>query len=270
MSAPLRPRLFAALLCLVVAWQVVGALDVLGLRYPGVSVWVVVVLGNAVPPLLGLIWPAIWRRAPIPSPEEVRLPRLVWLGFVAWAAWAGGYYVIAERVIASAQPLSPAWTTRWESNLPIVPAAVLVYMGVHPLSALPFFGLRSFETLRRHAIGHFVILGVSAAAWLALPLTLPRAPLPAPEGSLGLWVLTSLRGNDPPVNLLPSTHCSMAIYAALALRTIDPRLGAWAALTAIGIAIATLLTRQHYLLDVVTGVTLGLVVGGAVWRRSAT
>lgn len=258
MNVGLRARLFAALLCLTVGWQACALLDALGVRYPGRALWVVIVLGNALPTLAGLAWPALFRRAPA---GEARLERLAFWGLLAWGVWASGYYLIAACIAPSAAPLPAAWRATWESSLPIMPAAVLVYMGVHPLSVLPFFGLRTVSALRRHLVGHGAILVTSFGAWLAWPLVLPREALPAEGGSLGVWVLTSLRGSDPAVNLLPSTHCSMAVFAALALRTVDRRLGAWAQITAVGIALATLLTRQHYLLDVVTGVALGLVVG---------
>lgn len=258
MGVSWRARAFAAFFCLTVCWQLCALLDALGVRYPGPALLAVVVLGNALPPIAGLSWPALFRRAPA---GEAALDGLWSWGPLAWGLWAGGYFLVGGYVASSATPLTTPWLTRWESNLPIIPAAVLVYMGVHPLSVLPFFGLRTVRALRRHLVGHGVIVATSLAAWLAWPLTLPRAPLPATEGSLGLWVLASLRGNDPPLNLLPSTHCSMAVFAALALRTVDRRLGAWAGSTAFGIALATLLTRQHYVVDVVTGVALGLAVG---------
>lgn len=258
MNGTLRARSFAALFCLTLSWQLCALLEALGARYPGHALGAVIVLGNAVPIIAGFATPALFGRAPR---GETALAPLAFSGPLAWALWAGGYYLVAARVAASAAPLPGSWTTKWEMSLPILPATVLVYLGVHPLSALPFFGLRTVRALRRHLVGHGAIVGTSMGAWLLCPLTLPRAPLPPHQGSLGLWVLTSLRGSDPPVNLLPSTHCSMAVFAALALRTIDRRLGAWALLTAAGIAVATLLTRQHYVVDVVTGCLLGLLVG---------
>lgn len=258
MNGTLRGRAFVALLCLTVSWQLCALLEALGVRYPGPVLGAVIVLGNALPLLAGFASPALFGRAPR---GEIALAPLAFWGPLAWGSWAGGYYLVAAHVAASAAPLPSNWTAKWEMSLPILPATVLVYMGVHPLSALPFFGLRTVKALRRHLVAHGAIVATSMAAWLAWPLTLPRAPLPPHHGSLGLWVLTSLRGSDPPVNLLPSTHCSMAVFAALALRTIDRRLGAWALLTAAGIAVATLLTRQHYVVDVVTGCLLGLLAG---------
>ena len=80
-------------------------------------------------------------------------------------------------------------------------------------------------------------------------------------------MLASMRGHDPAVNLLPSTHCSMAVYAVYGLRGQRGLLWPWSVVTMIGIALSTLLTRQHYLVDVVSGLILGAVVGRHVHRR---
>jgi hypothetical protein len=209
-----------------------------------------------------------WARSPEKDSSPDRLtPREEGLAAAAavgaWALWAGVYYLAGALA-------SPARTHQlagsWESSLPFAASASLVYLGVHPLSVSPGFALESRSALRRHLRGQLAIVAVSAAFWLLFPVSYPRGPLDE-SGTVGAWVLGQIRGNDPDVNCFPSTHCAMAIHAALSLRAASP-LGPWALLAALAIAISTLLTRQHYLLDALAGVTLGL----AVWyggRRAA-
>jgi membrane-associated phospholipid phosphatase len=86
-----------------------------------------------------------------------------------------------------------------------------------------------------------------------------RLALPAPKDApdFGVWVLAALYGRDPTVNCLPSTHCAMAIYAAVAIARVDRRLAVWAVVSAVLIGASTLFTQEHYFLDVITGYLLG-------------
>lgn len=126
---------------------------------------------------------------------------------------------------------------------------------------LPFARAATGAALRRISIGFAVIIAVSVVAWVGVPVSFPRA-LAATGDGLGAWVLTSLRGSDPPVNCLPSSHCAMAVHAALRLRGEARPLAWWSALTAVAIAVSTMMLRQHYAVDVVAGVALGL---GVTW-----
>lgn len=252
----LRPRVFAGLLGLVLAGQALALADALGLRWP--DPFAVCVVAT---PLSLVVGARFWRRLPATARGS---EGALWVGAAAWALWAGAYYLVAWAVGARATPLSPPWTLALESRWPIVPASVLVYLGVHPLSVMPYYGLRSARAFERHALGHLAIVGVSVLAWVCAPVSLPRAALPDAAGSLGMWVLASMRGHDPAVNCLPSTHCSLAVYSALALRPVGGWIAPWALCTALAIALSTLLTRQHYALDVVVGVALGVWVSRRV------
>lgn len=259
-SESVRPRLFMALVGWIVAALTLGLLDWLGLRWS--DPYKVVVAANVLSPLAGAL---LWRHAPASCHEAVGRP---WIGPLAWGLWAGLYYLVSATVAGRATLLSHHWAGAVHLTLPLVPWSVMVYLCVHPLSVLPFFGLRDPARFNRHLIGHLAIIAVSVAAWMLVPLTLPREALPPTAGSLGLWVLASMRGHDPPVNLLPSTHCAMAVYAAFALRHVHLWLGRGATGMAFAIAVSTLLTRQHDLMDVFSGVLLGAAVGARVHLRS--
>lgn len=176
-------------------------------------------------------------------------------GAAVWALWAGVYYLAGALAAGRARQLGGAW----ESSLPAVASASLVYLGVHPLSVSPALALATRPALRRHLAGQLVIVAVSATFWFLAPVSYPRGPI-GEEGGLGAWVLANIQGHDPDVNCFPSTHCAMAIHAAWSLREACPRLGPWALATAVAIAASTLLTRQHYPVDVIAGLALGLAV----------
>jgi len=143
------------------------------------------------------------------------------------------------------------------SRLPVVPAWSLIYMAVHPLSVLPWFFAKSSKDNARFLISMGIMLVVSVICWTAWPLATVRILPPGAEANFGGWVLARIYQFDPSANCFPSTHCAMAICVAWSIWHSNRALGTWAMLTALLIAVSTLLTRQHYLADVVAGLALG-------------
>ncbi len=251
-----RSAATAVFVALVAGGQVVALGELLGVRWPSPAVTLVLALG-VVP-----AWVGAWAfRAAVQGSGYARGAIVAPL---AWLLWAGSYYAVAACTDPSrAHVLAEGLAAR----LPFVPAVAPLYLGVHPLSALPFVRATSDDALRRVTIGHVLIVLVSVVAWLSVPVSFPRS-LAATGGSFGAWSLNSIRGSDPIVNCLPSTHCAMAFHAAWRLRHDGRLLAGWSAATAVLIAISTMLLRQHYAVDVVAGVALGVVVAWGVdrWR----
>jgi membrane-associated phospholipid phosphatase len=252
-AARARAAASAAILALVVGGQLLTLGELLGARWPPPSVTLPLALGAA--PMAVAAWRGL-RAAPGPA-----YARGVLLAVPAWVFWGACYY-------AAAALTDPARTRVLDegiaAQLAFVPALTPLYLGVHPLSVLPFARATTDAALRRTTLGYVVIVAISVAAWLAVPVSFPRS-LAAGDG-FGAWVLTTLRGSDPPINCLPSTHCAMAVHAAFRLRREARALAWWSAVTAALIAASTVLLRQHYLVDVEAGVALGLGVAWGVDR----
>ncbi len=251
-----RSAATAVLVALAAGGQMVAVGELLGVRWPSPAVTLALALG-VVPALVGA-----WAfRSATPG---LAYAKGVAVAPLAWMLWAGGYYAVAACVDPTrAQVLAGGLAAR----LPFVPAVAPLYLGVHPLSALPFARATSDDVLRRVTIGHVVIVLVSVVAWLSVPVSFPRS-LAATGASFGAWSLNSIRGSDPVVNCLPSTHCAMAFHAAWRLRHEGRLLSGWSAATAALIALSTMLLRQHYAVDVAAGLALGAVVTRGVdrWR----
>ncbi len=203
-------------------------------------------------PLLGTalgLWRGLLKR---PQP---RTP-LRWLavGLVLFATWAGGYFLLGLW-------MDPARVHtldgRLEAALPFVPNTALVYLGVHPLFLLPFALLEEDAALARHAQAAAGVIGVCFAAWALFPVAIDRPVLDPALPGFGAYVFRTIQGSDPPINCLPSSHCAMALLSALSLRRTNRVLGPWLLVTAAAIGAATVLTRQHYVVDVVAGYALG-------------
>lgn len=252
-----RGRLFSSVLGLVAGGQLLALLDAVGLRVPAPGV------GFSAAALLCFGLGALFPRPPV-AERDAR--GWWWMALLAWGSWAGLYYLTA---FATAGRPAVTLLLPGENTLPASPPWVLVYLGVHPFSLLPFFALQG-KYLKFHTAGQLAIVAVSVACWWLIPATMPREPLPEDPGSIGRWALLQMRGSDPASNCLPSTHCAVSLFAALALKDLGAGFRAWSIGTFVAIVLSTLFTRQHALLDVLAGVALGYLAHKLRLRHAAT
>ena len=96
-----------------------------------------------------------------------------------------------------------------------------------------------------------------------------RAPRPAVvigEG-FAVWGLRFLYSADPPYNCFPSLHVAHSFVSALTCWRVHRPVGMVAVLCASVVAVSTLFTKQHYMIDVLAGVLLACAAA-AVWLRT--
>ncbi len=152
----------------------------------------------------------------------------------------------------------------WELDLPFVPSALWIYLSLFllwPLQPL-VLGPREIWRLTGRL---FLATLLASLVFLAFPASLgfvrqlPADPLLA---ALYEWLFRL----DHPHNLVPSLHVATSALVLLAFRSSMPRLQVlwWLWLTLI--ALSTLLTHQHHLLDVATGLGLALGVHGVLGK----
>jgi hypothetical protein len=119
----------------------------------------------------------------------------------------------------------------------------------------------------RYVWGFAVLAIVSFVVFLLVPI---RGPKPMVEHPTGMYWLLQLY--DVPLNSLPSLHAGMVVFT-LAFgnriigsdvgRGVKPLFALWGGL----ILYATLATKEHYVVDIVAGVALGLIVDRWTWSR---
>ena len=150
------------------------------------------------------------------------------------------------------------WVTRtaWDRHIPFRPEWVWVYL-------LPYLvGPVVAGSLSRPTFAWFVRRGLAAVlASLAVFVVCPTRTVRPTADGLGDGTTAALYRNmvgidEPPANAAPSLHVSLTCLLALALVRDYPRW--WPAATAgAGLVwLATLLTQQHHLIDVATGILL--------------
>jgi membrane-associated phospholipid phosphatase len=180
----------------------------------------------------------------------------VWWVFVYFGAdWVTGLRSDRMRVYFAA-----------ELKLPLVPEFLLVYLSLDPLFLIAPFVLRTRAEIRALTIALFGATSVAGVCFLLLPAELAY---PA-QGIEGFWsdLFALNRQIVLRYNLIPSLHVALSTVTLAAYGTCR---GAWGRilLAAWGglIGLSTLLTHQHHVVDVVTGLLLGWAAYRLLYRR---
>jgi hypothetical protein len=172
------------------------------------------------------------------------LPVTLWWGFVYHGAnWLTDLRSDRIRVHLDA-----------ELAMPFLPPFILAYLSMDLVFVPAPFILRSRWELEALALSLVVVTAVAGLSFLLFP-----AELAYPPCDPGAWsgLFSFAREMALPYNLVPSLHVAMSCICLAAYATHcgvagKALLGTWAAV----IALSTLLTHQHHMLDVATGLAL--------------
>jgi membrane-associated phospholipid phosphatase len=260
---------FIGSICTLTFWTLLG----LVMDFPG-PYWVALVLAAAVVPLtfVGVGLPGRLRairegrHRPIPVDAVTgpgllgHLSQMRWfLATVAmFGAWPG-FYFVASKIGA----LQPPTTFHFEidARMPMMTAFAPIYITIYWFFIFPALYGQGRDHFWPLAKAYGTLMLVCTAVFVAYPVEFPRDPLVV--RTLGDWALQIVHGADPPINCFPSSHCAVATLSALALRDVHPPAYLPGVALALGICIATVLTKQHYLVDTLAGIALG---GGAYFQ----
>jgi hypothetical protein len=155
-----------------------------------------------------------------------------------------------------------------ELAMPFVPAFILGYLSMGLVFVPAPFILRSRRELRALACSLAAVTAVAGMGFLLLPAESAYPPRDAAAWS-GLFAVA--RGMALRHNMVPSLHVALSAVCLGGYATHCGAIGklclvAWIAL----IAVSTLLTHQHHVLDVFTGLALALAGKRFVYDRLAS
>jgi membrane-associated phospholipid phosphatase len=180
--------------------------------------------------------------------------------------FVAGYFGVGWSVDPSR---ARALTTSVDGRIPFIARSVWVYLWVFPASLLPLFLVRCPRLFRRAMLAYGIAITVSLAVFAAMPVTsiglrAERSTLDVAHASR--WAVSVLYAVDPPFNLFPSLHLSIAVLASLAAGKARRSYGA-AAFVGVALVAASICTvKQHFVLDGLGGAALAAVVYATVLR----
>jgi len=153
--------------------------------------------------------------------------------------------------------------TALDRAIPFVPASIWIYLWVFPADLIPVFVVRCPRLYRRTIVAYAIAMVVSYVIFAAFPVTslgLRADPATLDPSRPSEWAVLLLYSIDPPFNLFPSMHLSIATLAAFSAWTADRRYGAatFFGVALVGISITTV--KQHFIVDGIAGFALGALV----------
>ena len=199
-----------------------------------------------------------------PGCKHVRLAAVLAGAGLLWFVliYGGADWITRQRVMRVPVHLAA------ELRIPFVPDAIVVYVSLHGLFALTPFVLRTRRELLALAVSCNLAVLLAGIGFLLVPADLAYPPPP----ELGTFpALFSFADRlNLTHNLVPSLHVAFAVLIAAAVGTRGGTaerclLAIWAA----AIAVSTILTHQHHVIDVITGALLGVAVFRRVYRPRA-
>lgn len=169
-------------------------------------------------------------------------------------------YMTSNHIhIFTPQLLPMSW---FDNAVPFIPETVWIYTSEYYLFLTVYLLCKDMENLNRYAYAFLAQQTISVIIFWLWPTTYPRDLFPLPQDLDGLtyYVFSSLRMADNPASCAPSLHVSSVYLSSYMFlkeqRGKFPFFFFWAT----AIAITTLTTKQHYLIDVVTGFLMSVTI----------
>jgi membrane-associated phospholipid phosphatase len=152
-----------------------------------------------------------------------------------------------------------------ELGIPFIPVFILVYRSIDLMFLMAPFILRSRAEIRGLTLTLAIVTAGAGVGFLLVPAKPEYSPVePGMWEPFFAWNQRIVRT----YNMVPSLHVALSVVT---LSTYARQLGAAGKVLLAGwgsaIALSTLLTHQHHLLDVVTGLVLGWGGHVLVYRR---
>eukprot|EP00771_Trimastix_marina_P001079 gnl/Trimastix_PCT/2120.p1 GENE.gnl/Trimastix_PCT/2120~~gnl/Trimastix_PCT/2120.p1 ORF type:complete len:206 (-),score=33.74 gnl/Trimastix_PCT/2120:94-711(-) len=170
--------------------------------------------------------------------------------------WAVGYNVIGQLTHKNkrAKPLPNNWVTWLDHKLPLIEFPFdLLYLSCYVFALYPWVVVCDPLYIRQVNMSYLICFVVCFSVFLFWNVGYPRT-IP----SKGL-MMKFIRAVDAPNNCLPSMHCCLAFVPILVAwhlaRPEWPLVAAWG----IGINASTVFTKQHYIVDSLSGIALACI-----------
>jgi membrane-associated phospholipid phosphatase len=185
------------------------------------------------------------------------------LALLMFGIWAAGYFAIAYVTEGRGTHKLP--TFAWERELRLLPEFVLIYLTIYPTFLLPFLFISQKDFFRLFSLAYISVMCICYLIYLFFPVSIDRPELSV--NSFSTWVLAIVYGADRPWNCFPSLHVAMSLLAALTILEVHRIRGMLILVLTLWIAYATVLIKQHYVLDVLAAIALTFTIHFVYVRR---
>jgi membrane-associated phospholipid phosphatase len=150
--------------------------------------------------------------------------------------------------------------TRWDDAIPFWPWTAWCYLPFYAgVFILAIAGFRRKALFNRALQAVAVVMVIGALCHVFIGAEYPRPILRPPYPDVSAAFMAWVQHIDRPGNVFPSLHVAHTTLLASLLIKDRPRLGAVALVMATLLAASTLTTKQHFIVDVLSGYLLAFI-----------
>lgn len=148
--------------------------------------------------------------------------------------------------------------------VPFVPLTVWIYVSEYLYFGVIYIICKDMGNLNKYLYSFFVNQFVSILIFWVWPTTYPRDLFPLPDtlDPITHTLFSALRVMDSPANCCPSLHVSSVYLSSFIFFDEQRRKLPFFLIWGTAIALSTLTTKQHYLIDVIVGFFMAV---GSYW-----
>jgi membrane-associated phospholipid phosphatase len=155
--------------------------------------------------------------------------------------------------------------TKLDRKIPYMPLFALVYFSTYVFVLQPFFVLSNARQFYWMLTSFVLISVISSLIHATVPSKIERVEQ-VTIGGLSGWMLGLFQKTCKPYGNFPSMHVGLSVPVIAAnFMAGGPGIGSIMLIWAVLIAISTLYTKQHYILDVLAGFMGGLVISALIF-----
>jgi len=152
-----------------------------------------------------------------------------------------------------------------DDQIPRLPIFIIPYLAFLPwLWGTVGYAFLKDKSFRKLALAVIIINMVAYSFYIFLQTHIPRDPITSSDFFSN--ILQIVYNNDRQYNCFPSLHSALSAMIATYFVCNKSKL-AWASIAmAALVVVSTLFTKQHFIVDAISGVTLGIVATWAIFR----
>lgn len=180
--------------------------------------------------------------------------------------WPTAFYIYFSYTLTGSYPIFAPWhppQTPLDDWIPFLPGTIWIYLTHIVVLFSGWWWMVRGPSCTRAFVAMALTAVISTLYFFFFPTELPRRVLSevdAGAATQAAWAF--LMSADNPTNSFPSMHVAEAMITAVALTRADARLRWLAVVWAAAIALSTLTTEQHVVVDVLGGLALATA---ALW-----
>ncbi len=180
------------------------------------------------------------------------------MGLAMFLSAAAVYLIGNHFHIFPPQYLQRTWI---DFAVPFMPNTVWIYLSEYAFFPAVYLLCRNYINLNKYFYSFIALQLTSVLIFFVWPTTYPRAefPLTADINAITYFAFSSLRQTDTPASCCPSLHVSSVYLSVFLFREERRNLLLPFFIWGTAIAATTLTTKQHYLIDVITGFLMAVL-----------